>query len=95
MHAVSRGGRGAENSRPRILMVSAGIVLFVIGFLLTIAAMQQDNPSSASHEPFLTGNGESSSGAPQEIVLIAGMSVSLAGVILATVGPALGLMKKA
>ncbi len=71
-------------------MVSLGIVLFVVGFILTVAAIPR-NGSTAFSNP---GESSAHSGPSHEVYLLLGMFVSLTGVILATVGPAVGFVKR-
>jgi hypothetical protein len=78
----------------RFLMVCVGIALFVIGFLLTITSLSENGRSlgQSASENSLAGNGllsHSSSG----LVLIAGVSTSLAGVVTATIGPLFPISK--
>jgi hypothetical protein len=75
-------------------MVCVGIALFLIGFLLTITSLAENGRSLGQNasENSLAGNGilsHSSSG----LVLIAGVSASLAGVVTATIGPLFSISK--
>jgi hypothetical protein len=93
MHTVSKGGRKrTEHSLSKPLMVSVGIVLFVVGFILTVATIPQDAPSGSSHD-LSSGIGRTDSGDSRDLYLLAGMVVSLTGVVLATVVPAVGFVK--
>ncbi len=95
MHTVSEGGRKRiDHSRSRLLMVSVGIVLFVVGFILTVTTIPQDTPSESSHD-LSSGLGQADSGNSRDLYLLTGMFVSLAGVVLATVVPAVGFVKGA
>lgn len=73
-------------------MVSVGIFLFVLGFILTVAAIPQDKPSGSSHD-LSSGTGQSGSGDSRNLYLLTGLVVSLTGVVLATVVPAVGFVK--
>jgi hypothetical protein len=75
-------------------MVSVGIVLFIVGFILTVAAIPQAHPSVSNEAGRSTQLNGSSSSPSNGFYLISGMFVSLAGVVLATVGPAVGFVKK-
>jgi hypothetical protein len=86
--AVDTGGHG----RSRLLMVSLGIVLFILGFMLTIAAIPHAGQNEASGTSGSYGGGEP--GSSSDFYLMSGMVVSLAGVVLATVGPAMGFVKR-
>ena len=73
-------------------MVSVGISLFIAGFLVTL--------SSSNDHSFGAPNGDDASRSPEEgfsssigTNLLVGIFVSLSGVILATVGPAVGIVK--
>ena len=93
MHSIStRGINPVERSRSKLLMVAVGIVLFVVGFMLTIAAIPQSERSESSDVSISSGNAQS--GTSPEIFLMSGMLVSLTGVVLATVGPAVGFVKR-
>jgi hypothetical protein len=93
MHTVSKGGRKrTEHSFSKPLMVTVGILLFVVGFILTVATIPQDSPSGSSHD-LSSGIGQTDSGNSRGLYLLAGTVLSLAGVILATVVPALGFVK--
>lgn len=74
-------------------MMSLGIVLFVAGFIMTLAAVPSVDSARASDGAHLQGTNAAHSGPIPQIYLITGMSVSFAGVVLATVGPAMGLVK--
>ena len=95
MQHISKSGRkGTEPSRSKILMVSVGIVLFVIGFILTVAAIPQTKTSAANGTDRSAALDDSRAASSHEFYLLSGMFVSLTGVVLATVGPAVGFVKK-
>lgn len=73
-------------------MVSVGILLFVAGFLVTLAAMEGERVTASGNE-VLTDDSEDGSSARTSILLTAGILVSLVGVVLATVGPAVGIVR--
>jgi uncharacterized membrane protein len=73
-------------------MVAVGIVLFIVGFLLTVAAIPQAGSSDGNDIALSSGGAHS--GTSSEFYLMSGMLVSLTGVVLATVGPAVGFVKR-
>jgi hypothetical protein len=73
-------------------MVSVGILLFVVGFILTVTMIPQDEPSAAGRD-FSSGVGQADSGDSRDLYLLTGLVVSLTGVVLATVVPAVGFVK--
>ena len=78
----------------RFLMVSVGIGLFVIGFIVTVASFSQMNVGGSRVEsgaPIPIDNEDSGRGA--DISVLAGIITSLAGVIVATVGPTISVMR--
>lgn len=78
----------------RFLMVSVGIALFIIGFLVTVASFSQMNVGGAhdgSSVPLSVDNGRF--GGEADMLVLAGIMTSLAGVVIATVGPALSVMR--
>jgi hypothetical protein len=74
-------------------MVSVGITLFVVGFLVTVASFSQMNVEGTqdASDRSLTDNGLF--GAEAGIFVFAGILTSLAGVVTATVGPAISVMR--
>jgi uncharacterized membrane protein YhaH (DUF805 family) len=78
----------------RFLMVSLGIALFVIGFLVTVTSFSQMNvgrahdgtgvPLSIDNERF---------GEEADMLILAGIMTSLTGIVVATVGPAVSVMR--
>jgi len=78
----------------RFLMVSVGIALFVIGFFVTVSSFSQIHvgvaqdgsgvPRSIDNERF---------GGEADMLVLAGIITSLAGVVIATVGPAFSVMR--
>ena len=87
---MAANARGSE--RPRIIMVTGGILLFVVGFLVTLAAIQS-NHAAASSNALLTEEGDAASSISRNIYLLSGTLISLSGVVLATVGPVAGMFK--
>jgi len=73
-------------------MVMGGILLFVVGFFVTLAAIQSSH-AAASSNGTSTQEGETGSPVPQSVYLSSGILVSLAGVVLATVGPVAGMVR--
>ena len=76
-------------------MVSIGIALFVVGFVLTIAAIPQGEQSRTNEAGQYAEAGAGHASEPNGVYLLMGIFVSLAGVVLATVVPALGFVKRA
>jgi len=77
----------------RFLMGSVGIALFIIGFLVTVASFSQMNVGGAhdgSSVPLSVDNERF--GGEADMLVLAGIMTSLAGVVIATVGPALSVM---
>ena len=90
-HSANQSSPSTSETR-RLVMVSVGISLFIAGFLVTL--------SSSSDRSFGASNGDDASRSPEEgfsssigTNLLVGIFVSLSGVILATVGPAVGIVK--
>ena len=78
----------------RFLMVSVGIALFIIGFLVTVTSFTQMNVGGAhdgSGVPLSIDNERF--GGDADILVLAGITTSLAGVVIATVGPAVSVMR--
>ena len=78
----------------RFLMVSVGIALFVIGFLVTVSSISQMNVGRAHDEsgvPLSIDNERL--GGEADMLVLAGIMTSLAGVVIATVGPAVSVMR--
>lgn len=84
------GVGGREKSRT--IMVIGGILLFVVGFLVTLAAVEDNHASAASDDTPVEGSG-SASDLSRNVFLMSGILISLAGVVLATVGPVAGMFK--
>jgi len=88
----SRSSKTIRNERPRLIMVLVGILLFVAGFLVTLAAIESDHAAeSDSDAAALRGETRSSSSAG--VYLLSGILISFVGVVLATVGPAAGMVR--
>ena len=93
MHSISmRKANSGERSRSKLLMVAFGIMLFIVGFLLTVAAIPQAERSDGNDIALSSGGADS--GTSSEFYLMSGMLVSLVGVVLATVGPAVAFVKR-
>ena len=78
----------------RLAAVCAGIALFVVSFLLATASLSVNGRSLVQNgsENSLAGDGiilHDSSG----LLLIAGISASLAGIVIATIGPLFPISK--
>lgn len=75
--------KGTNDRRPRMVMLSAGIILFVSGFIITIATFPAaESSGDGARESAYDGFGLSG-----QFVLAFGVMVSLVGVVLATVLP--------
>jgi hypothetical protein len=75
-------------------MVSVGIALFVVGFLVTVASFSQMNvegTQDGSGRSLTTDDGLF--GGEADVFVFAGILTSLAGVVTATVGPAVSVMR--
>ncbi len=93
MHPISmRRIESKERSRSKLLMVAVGIVLFVVGFMLTVAAIPQTEQTEISGSSG-SANGDDL-GSSSGFYLMSGMFVSLTGVVLATVGPAMAFVRR-
>jgi len=90
--SLSTSADARRSERPRIIMVTGGILLFVVGFLVTLATIQS-NHAAASSNALLTDEGDAASSISRNIYLFSGILISLAGVVLATVGPVVGMFK--
>jgi len=73
-------------------MVTTGILLFVVGFLVTLEAMSGEHAAAAGGSD-LSGVRDSESSAFANAYLFCGILVSLLGVVLATVGPVAGIVR--
>ena len=76
-------GTKSGGRRPIMAMVGIGIFLFIAGFMLTVSSLgatDSDTNSSLFEE--------SSSSSASDAYLLAGLLLSLAGVVSATAGPA-------
>jgi Na+/proline symporter len=91
--ARSRGAERTSANRARFAMMIFGIILFVVGFLLTLASVPQASSSGTSASANDLDGGSSSSGSASHLFLVAGICVSFAGVVLATVIPAVRLIR--
>jgi uncharacterized membrane protein len=60
----------------RLLIVFFGIVLFIVGFLVTVTTLSDGAGASGNHSHGLS-----------ELVTISGSAISLCGIVVATLGP--------
>jgi len=58
------------------LIVFFGIVLFIVGFLVTVTTLSDGTGTSGDHSHGLS-----------ELVTISGSAISLCGIVVATLGP--------
>ena len=95
MAVVRKTGFGTGRAlNSRLLMVSVGIGLFVIGFIVAVASSSQMNAGGSRVEsgaPLPIDNEDS--GGAADVSVLAGIITSLAGVIVATVGPTISVMR--
>jgi hypothetical protein len=90
-HKIRPGTFGAPNAR--LIMVLVGLALFVIGFLVTVGFFSQTTVGGLHDEPGMPLSIDSErfdSGA--DFLVLVGIMTSLAGVVIATVGPILSLV---
>lgn len=75
----------------RSVMALIGIALFVVGFVITLGAISgvalPGVHASQNHGGLGSGNSETT------LWMVLGLAISLAGLILATVGPAISFLK--
>lgn len=71
------------------MVVPAGIILFVVGFMVTVSAMPQETPSEGGYG--LLSAEESDSGT--YVLLALGVLTSIAGIFVATAVPVVMTMK--
>jgi NADH:ubiquinone oxidoreductase subunit 6 (subunit J) len=96
MHTVSeRDSKMNKRRRLKPVAVWIGIALFVVGFLLTIAAMPHGEQSRTNDASQNTETSQGRAVPSNELYLASGILVSLVGVVLATVVPAIAFMKRA
>lgn len=76
-------GTKIKEKRPIFAMVGIGIFLFVAGFMITISCLE--SPDESSGDGLITSSEPASS---PDAFLLVGLSLSLAGVVSATAGPA-------
>lgn len=69
----------------RLLIVFIGIVLFVVGFLVTVTTLS-DSTGVSGRDGSATISGNHSHGL-SELVTISGSAISLSGIVVATLGP--------
>ena len=89
----SRSPETSRREKSRLIMVSVGIILFVVGFLVTLTAIESDHAAASDND---TSGLRSETGAFASIslYLLSGILISLVGVVLATVGPVAGMVKR-
>jgi len=93
MHSSSSNDeQTSRGAKRRFIMVAVGIFLFVAGFLATLSAID-DHQTSTSSGDSATRMGEQGLSNSSNAFLLAGILVSLMGVVLATVGPAVGMIR--
>lgn len=93
MHrALARRVRG-QGSRERLLMVAFGIALFVTGFVMTIAGFSVSGVEGARASDSHLAASSDNAGSHSELLLFVGMVTSLAGVVVATVGPVFYMLR--
>lgn len=80
---IAKRAEALKERRPRALMLSVGIVLFVAGFVMTVATFPAGD-QAAGGESSLSSGGLGTGGL---FFLATGILVSLLGVIVATVLP--------
>ncbi len=78
----SLGENRPAHVRTRAILVLAGMTLFVLGFLMTIDSLPSGGELLRSSE----GSGHSPA---SSLLLLTGFIISLAGVALATIAPAI------
>jgi len=88
----SRSSKTLRTEKPRFIMVSVGILLFVAGFLVTLMAIESDHAGSTDSDA-ATLRGETRPSSSAGVYILSGILISLVGVVLATVGPAAGMVR--
>ena len=68
--------KNGKTGEIRLLIVFLGIVLFIVGFLVTVTTLSDSTGISGSHSHGLS-----------ELVTISGSAISLSGIVVATLGP--------
>lgn len=71
-------------------MVAVGIALFAVGFAITIASSSSAGDVSEGSRLVQ----DSSSGWSLDLMTLSGMTISIAGVVTATVGPVVSFVKR-
>jgi len=74
-----------------LAMVALGLLLFVMGFMVTLTAIG-DNQSPTTGD-ISSNRGDAGLSDPSNAFLVTGILVSLVGVVLATIGPAVGMVR--
>ena len=69
----------------RLLIVFLGIVLFIVGFLVTVTTLS-DSSATSGQDGSATTSGNHSRGL-SELATISGSAISLCGIVVATLGP--------
>lgn len=67
------------------MIVFLGIVLFIVGFLVTVTTLS-DSTGTSGQDGSATISGDHSRGL-SELVTISGSAISLSGIVVATLGP--------
>lgn len=76
-------GTASAGRRPIFVMVGVGIFLFIAGFMLAVSSLEASETGSND-----TVFESSSTTSTSDAYLLAGLLLSLAGVVSATAGPA-------
>ncbi len=90
--SIGKNPKALRSEKPRLIMVTVGILLFVAGFLVTVVALQDDGAASPANET-TSGDVGTQRSAPAGAYLLGGILISLVGVVLATVGPAAAIIR--
>ena len=90
--ASDESSKRGLKGRAILLVVGLGMVLFVVGFAMTVTSLSDPESVSAQgdYEMSETGSGSTS----DSMLLMTGLLLSLAGVVMATTGPAVFFLRK-
>jgi len=77
--------KNGKTGEIRLLIVFLGIVLFVVGFLVTVTTLS--NSTGASGQDGSAPTSVNHSRGLSELVTISGSAISLCGIVVATLGP--------
>jgi uncharacterized membrane protein HdeD (DUF308 family) len=88
----TRDPETSRREKSRLITVSVGILLFVVGFLITLAVVESDHAAASDNDTSGQGS-ETGSSTSTGLYLLSGILISLVGVVLATVGPVAGMVK--